>query len=98
MVKQRHIGFTIFAICSTLSAKIAIFEAQPHELTTAEERWGIRQTDNSDSLRLIRGARYYIYGLGVLGLLMVVEDYVSERSRKKKARPKVESNEIKPAA
>ena len=95
MAKQRHIGFTIFAICSALSAKIAIFEPQPHEPTPAEERWGTRQTDGSDSLGIIHGVRYYIYGLGVVGLLMVVEDYVSEQLPKKKEPPKDES---KPAA
>jgi len=96
MVKRRHIGFTIFAICSALSARIALFEPQPHELTPAEERWGAHQIDNRDSLGLIHGLRYYIYGLGVLGLLIVVEDYFSEKSRKKKAPPRVEDDEIKP--
>jgi len=98
MVKQRHIGFTIFAICSTLSARLAIFEPQPHKLTPAEERWGTRQTDDGDSLGIIYGVRHYVYGLGVLGLLLVVEDFVSEKSRKKKGLSKLKADETKPAA
>ena|SRR5215471_19293 len=86
MAKQRHIGFVIFGACCSLSARIAIWEPQPapQNLTPAEERWGTHQADNSDQLGLIHGLRYYIYGLGVVGLLMVVEDYFSERSQKKK--------------
>jgi hypothetical protein len=48
---------------------------------------GAANRDEGDPLGLIHAARYYIYGLGVLGLLMVVEDYVSEKSRKKKQLP-----------
>jgi mannose/fructose/N-acetylgalactosamine-specific phosphotransferase system component IIC len=104
MAKQRHIGFVIFGACCALSARIAIFEPQPHELTPAEERWGTRQTDDSDPLGLIHGLRYYIYGVGVVGLLMVVEDYYSEKSRKRKGPdkpqtpPKDKDDETKPDA
>ena len=104
MAKQRHIGFAIFGICCVLSARIAIFEPKPHELTPGEERWGTRQTDDSDPLGLIHGLRYYIYGVGVVGLLMVVEDYFSDRSRKKmepdkpQALPKAKDDETKPDA
>src|SRR2546430_15461558 len=74
MAKQRHIGLVIFAVCCALSARIAMFEPQHHRLTPAEERWGAHQTDDSDPLGLIHGLRYYIYGVGVVGLLMVLED------------------------
>jgi hypothetical protein len=83
-VKRRHIGFVIFGLCSALSARIAIFEPKPQVPTPAEERWGTANKDEGDPLHLIHAVRYYIYGLGVLGLLMVVEDFVSEKSRKKK--------------
>ena len=83
MSKQRHIGFVIFGICSAFSARLAVFEPKPHVPTPAEDRWGASYHDQGDSLHLIHGFRYYIYGLGVVGLLMVVEDFVSERSRKK---------------
>jgi hypothetical protein len=83
MAKQRHIGFVIFGICSALSARLAVFEPKPHVPTPAEERWGTPYRDEGDTLHLIRGFRYYIYGLGVIGLLMVVEDFISGRSRKK---------------
>lgn len=84
MAKQRHIGFVIFGLCSVLSARIAMFEPKPQIPTAAEERWGTRQKDEGDALGLIHGLRYYVYGIGVIGLLLVVEDVISERSRKKK--------------
>ena len=84
MAKQRHIGLVFVAVCCALSARIAMFEPQHHRLTPAEERWGAHQTDDSDPLGLIHGLRYYIYGVGVVGLLMVLEDYFNESSRKKK--------------
>src|ERR1041385_3568019 len=88
MVKRRHIGLVIFGLCSALSARIAFFEPKPPQPPTpAEERWGTSNRDEGDSLHLIHAARYYIYGLGVIGLLMVVEDFVSEKSRKKKQPP-----------
>jgi hypothetical protein len=103
MAKQRHIGFVIFGACCALSARIAIFEPKPtpENLTPAEERWGTHQADNSDPLGLIHGLRFYIYGLGVLGLLMVVEDYYGEKSQKRKRTdsqqpsPKKQSDESK---
>jgi hypothetical protein len=84
MAKQRHIGFVIFGICSGLSARLAVFEPKAHVPTPAEERWGTSYRDEGDTLHLIHGFRYYIYGLGAIGLLMVVEDLLSDRSRKKR--------------
>jgi hypothetical protein len=89
MAKRRHIGFVIFALCSALSARIALFEPKPLQVPTpAEERWGTANRDEGDPLHLIHAVRYYVYALGVVGLLMVVEDIVSERSRKRKSRQK----------
>lgn len=88
MVKRRHIGFMIFCLCSALSARVALFEPRPPQIPTpAEERWGTARADEGDPLHLIHAVRYYIYGLGVLGLLIVVEDFISEKSRKKKQTP-----------
>src|SRR5262245_52467855 len=88
MVKRRHIGVVIFGLCSALSARIAVFEPKPPQApTAAEERWGTANRDEGDPLGLIHAVRYYIYALGVIGLLMVVEDFVSEKSRKKKQPP-----------
>ncbi len=84
MAKQRHIGFVIFGACSVLSIKLAMFEPQPLKSAATEERWSTRDREEGDPLGLIHASRYYIYGLGILGLLIVVEDYVSERLRKKK--------------
>lgn len=88
MPKSKHIGLVIFSLCSFLSAKIALLEPEPHEITTAEQRWGTTQS-KGDTLGFLRGFRFYIYGAGVLGLLIMVEDYYSEASAKrKKAAPK----------
>jgi hypothetical protein len=97
MPKQRHIGFAIFGFCCALAARLALLEPKPAPqiLSPAEERWGT-QTDNSDPLHLIHGLRYYIYGLGVIGLLMVVEDYFSERSRRRKQPDKEKSDKTRP--
>ncbi len=88
MVKQKHIGLVVFAICSALSARIALFEPKPHAPTPVEERWG-RTQKYEDPLGFVRGLRYYIYGLGVIGLLFIVEDHLSEalRAKKKEGRP-----------
>jgi hypothetical protein len=78
----------IFGLCSALSARIALFEPKPPQVPTpAEERWGTANRDEGDPLGLIHAVRYYIYGLGVLGLLIVVEDIVSEKLRGKKPSP-----------
>jgi hypothetical protein len=84
MAKQRHIGFVIFGACSVLAFKSAMFEPQPLRSAATEERWSTRDREEGDTLGLIHASRYYIYGLGILGLLIVVEDYASERLRKKK--------------
>jgi len=87
MAKQKHIGLVVFAICSGLSARIALFEPKPHVLTAAEERWGSVHQEE-DSLGIIHGLRYYVYGIGVVGLLLVGEDYLNEAlSRKKSKEP-----------
>jgi len=85
MVKRRHIGFVIFGLCSALSARIALFEPKPRVPTPADERWESANKDEGDPLGFIYTVQYWIYGLGgLLGLLIVVEDYVSEKTRKKK--------------
>src|SRR3954465_1323640 len=84
MVKQRHIGLAIFSACSLLSARIGVFEPKPDVATPAEERWGTVHREEGDPMHLIRGVRYYIYGLGVVGLLMVAEDFISQRARRNK--------------
>jgi hypothetical protein len=83
MIKQKHSGFAIFGICSALSARLALFEPPPppQEPSLAEQRWGTHQTDNSDPLGLIHSVRYYIYGIGIVGLLIVVEDHFNDRTR-----------------
>jgi hypothetical protein len=84
-MKQRHIGFVVFTICCTLATRIEIFEPKPQPPTAAEIRWGTAKKED-ERYGLLRGLRYYIYGVGVLGLLIVVEDYVGDRLRKKRLR------------
>ena len=83
MATKRHIGLVVFSICFALSARMAVFEPKPHQLTEAEERWGVTQRD-TDPLGFIRGLRYYIYGVGLLGLGIFVQEYLAERLSKKK--------------
>lgn len=82
MASKRHIGLTIFSVCCALSARIAIYAPKPHVPTEAEERWGVTQSD-PDPLGFLRGLRYYIYGIGAVGLLIFSEDYLSEQRKKK---------------
>ena len=65
MSKQRNIGYIIFGICSVLAARVAVFEPEPGA------QW--------DPLGIIHAVRYYIYGIGILGLLIVVEDVINEK-------------------
>jgi len=81
--KKRHIGYSIFLVCCYLSARIAPFRSKPLVATAAEARWG-HVKENGDSLGMINDLRYYIWGVGIIGLLMVVEDYFTERAKKKK--------------
>jgi len=83
MIKQRHIGYTVFGICSAISARLAFFEPRPHVKTAAEERWGYVPKD-TDPLNLVHDFRVYIYLAGSIGLLMVIEDYFTERAKMKK--------------
>lgn len=83
MAAKRHIGLVVFSVCCALSARIAILQPKSQAPTEAEKRWGVTQRD-PDPLGLLSGLRYYIYGIGGLGLLIFAEDYVSDRFRKKK--------------
>jgi hypothetical protein len=94
MAKQRHIGLTVFAVCSAISARSAMFEPKKIEPAAAELRWGTTRT-NDDPLGFIRGLRYYIYGIGALGLLLVVEDFLSESKRRRNRQEQpVDDNKI----
>lgn len=72
MTKQRHIGLIIFGVCLAIGARVVVFEPEP----------GARE----DPLGFVYAIRYYIYGIGILGLLIFVEDYINEKldQRKKK--------------
>jgi hypothetical protein len=89
MVKRRYIGFVIFGLCTALSARLALLDSKRPQLPTpTEERWEPANKDKGDSVGFIHAVQYWIYGAGgLLGLLIVVEDYVSEKSRKKNQPP-----------
>jgi len=91
MAKQRHIGLIIFAACSALSARLAVFEPEPHVPTAAEIRWGATKK-NGDTLGVLHGLRFYIYGIGVIGLLIVAEDYIGDRLRSKRPNQSLQRN------
>lgn len=86
MSGQKHVGFVVFGVCAALSARLALFEptSPPQALTAAEERWGTAP-QRQDTLGFVHGLRFYIYGVGIVGLLLVVEDHFTAQSRKKKA-------------
>jgi hypothetical protein len=83
MAKQKSIGLMIFGLCSMISAKLALFEPEKHILTPAEERWGPTQKEDR-SLDILKGLRYYIWGIGGIGLLIAAEDFISEKRKKER--------------
>lgn len=84
MSKTRHIGYAIFGVCSLVSAKMVVFEPVTDVASQEDPRGHLPRTESHDPLGMIHALRYYIYGLGVMGLLMVVEDHVNERWAKKR--------------
>ena len=82
--KKRHIGIVIFLICSAVSARLALFEPEPHMPSAAEDRWGTHRGEKADTLTFLHGLRFYIYGVGLIGLAIVAEDYLNERWMRKK--------------
>ena len=89
MSKQKHIGLVVFALCSALSARIALFEPKPHVMTAAEQRWGPAER-YEDPRGFLHGVRYYIYGIGLLGLLIVAEDQLTPIFRPKKRKEPIQ--------
>lgn len=70
-----------------------MLEPETQELTLAEQRWG-RNPHNESWLFAIRSFRYYILGVGILGLLIVAEDYLNNWiDRKRKVEPGSRGNE-----
>jgi len=82
MAKQRHTGLVIFGACSLIAARMAFFEPKPPETASSEPPSEASEKD-SITFTLIRDARYYVYGIGVIGLLMVVEDFFNGEHRNK---------------
>ena len=82
--RKRHIGIVIFLTCSAVSARLALFEPEPHVPSAAEERWGTHREEKAHTLALLHGLRFYIYGVGLIGLAIVAEDYLNERWMRKK--------------
>ena len=85
MKPKRHIGFTVFFVCIAAFYRLATLEPEPQEVTLATQRWG-SEPNNEFSLDVIRGLRYYILGVGFLGLIIVAEDYFNDWIDRKKRR------------
>lgn len=78
MKSQKHIGLIIFGISIVIGGKVALLDPGAES--------------NEDLLGFIHTIRYYIYGIGVLGLLAFLEDYINEkldqrRTKKDDSRP-----------
>jgi hypothetical protein len=84
MIKQKSIGWAIFALCCILYMRTAFLAPTEAELKNpriaAKSRFFGGETDPQG---LLHGLRYYILGVGFIGLLIVLEDYVSARSARK---------------
>jgi hypothetical protein len=72
MKSQRHIGLIIFIICLVVGGKVALLEPGPDS--------------HEDPLGFIHTIRYYIYGVGVLGLLIYLEDYINDKLVERKTK------------
>jgi len=73
-MKTKHIGLSIFSVCVLLLIKSERFARSLSEEKKAE-------IESRDWMGLIHGARYYIAGVGLLGLGIFAEDKVSSWMR-----------------
>ena len=85
MAKQRNLGLTIFAVCCAIFARTALLA--PTEAELEDPHVASRARDygaEKDPKGLLHGLRYYVLGVAGIGLLIALEDYLLERSKKKK--------------
>lgn len=87
MANQKSISFTIFIVCSAIYARTAFLAPSKEEMEdeAIADKYQTYQI-KEDRLGVMYGLRYYILGIGVIGLLITLEDEYSERSKKKAAK------------
>jgi hypothetical protein len=93
MPQKKSAGYVIFAVCTVLAGRLILFQPEKREPTAAELRWGTVQ-ESRDSFGFIRGLRYYILGIGVLGLLVDLDD--ERTAARKAAKEKAEAAKAPP--
>src|SRR5260221_8327735 len=85
MTRQKSIGMAIFAMCCVIYMRAAFLAPTEAELKNTRVAANSRFFGGEkDPPGILHGLRYYILGVGVIGLLIAVEDYFLERSAKKK--------------
>ena len=85
MPKKKNIGLTIFGVCCVIYARTAFLAPTQEELkdpSIAEQSRDYRAEEDPEGL--FHGLRYYVLGVGVIGLLIAVEDHFLERSKNEK--------------
>src|ERR1700759_856240 len=93
MAQQKNIGLTLFAVCCAVYVKTAFLAPTDEELK--DESIARQNRDyggNRDPARWLHGLRYYILGVGGIGLLIALEDYFIERAKARKLKPPEGSN------
>ncbi len=83
MAAQRHIGLAIFGVCLVASSKLAFLGRQSDDSNFATDSPGALLTIDTNPLGVVHALRHYIFGLGVVGLLIWVEDYFDEERRRR---------------
>lgn len=86
MVKAKGLGLTIFFVCCAIYGRTAFLAPTQDELNDeviAERHRALGE--EPDHLGVLHGLRYYILGIGVIGLLIAVEDHYSDKAKKRKA-------------
>ncbi|MBS0633440.1 MAG: hypothetical protein JSS11_16140 [Verrucomicrobia bacterium] len=83
MAKKRNIGLSVFFAGCTIYGRTAFLAPNPEELrneVVAEDYHAFGA--DRDSLGVLHGLRFYILGVGVVGLGVALEDYYAERAKK----------------
>ena len=92
MAKRKSIGLAVFGVCCVVYARTAFLAPTEEEMkkpSIAETNPDFRADDIQQGL--FRGLRYYVAGVGVIGLLIAVEDHFLGLAKRKKTDPPPES-------
>jgi hypothetical protein len=85
MAAQKSIGITIFTVCCAIYARTAFMaptkeEMKDSQIAERSRAYGAEE----DTEGLVHGVRYYILGIGVIGLFVAIEDHFIDAAKKKK--------------